>query len=182
MRPVFLIGYMGCGKTTLGQELAAQMKVRYIDLDEYIVQQQGKSVVQIFAQVGEAAFRNLETAALHEVAAMTDVIVGCGGGTPCQADNMSLMNGAGITVWLVTSPERITARLLLPEQKAKRPKVSALPPDSVLPLVKKELAEREIFYRQAQLQFDSTDIETGQATRRTARRLAAILLARFLPV
>ncbi len=182
MRPVFLIGYMGCGKTTLGRELAAQMKVRYIDLDEYIVQQQGKSVVQIFAQVGEAAFRNLETAALHEVAAMTDVIVGCGGGTPCQADNMSLMNGAGITVWLVTSPERITARLLLPEQKAKRPKVSALPPDSVLPLVKKELAEREIFYRQAQLQFDSTDIETGQATRRTARRLAAILLARFLPV
>jgi shikimate kinase len=114
MRPVFLIGYMGCGKTTLGRELAAQMKVRYIDLDEYIVQQQGKSVVQIFAQVGEAAFRNLETAALHEVAAMTDVIVGCGGGTPCQADNMSLMNGAGITVWLVSSPERITARLLLP--------------------------------------------------------------------
>ena len=85
------------------------------------------------------------------------------------------MNRAGITVWLTTSPERITDRLLLPEQKCKRPKINTLPSDEVLPLVVKELEERAPYYSQSQLLFDSTDIETARATERTARRLAAIL-------
>ena len=175
MRPVFLLGYMGCGKTTLGVELARQMKLRYIDLDDYIEQRQGMTVMEIFADLGEERFRVLETEALREVAAMTDVIVGCGGGTPCHGDNMALMNQVGITVWLTTSPERITARLLLPEQKAKRPKIAHLPDDEVLSLVVKELAARTPWYVRAQSQFDSTDIETAEATVRTARRFAAML-------
>ena len=175
MKTVFLIGYMGCGKTTLGEVLARQMDCRFIDLDEFIEQRQGMTVVQIFDEMGENRFRELETEALHEVASMTDVIVGCGGGTPCHGDNMALMNQAGVTVWLTTSPERITARLLLPEQKSKRPKINTLPAHEVLPLVKKELQSRSPFYAQAQLQFDSTDIETGPATARTARRLAKLL-------
>ena len=182
MKPVFLIGYMGCGKTTLGEALARQMGLRYIDLDEYIEQRCGMTVVEIFDKMGQDRFRELETEALLKVAAMTDVIVGCGGGTPCHSGNMDLMNEAGITVWLTTSPERISARLLLPEEKSKRPKIVDLPDDAVLPLVEKELEARSIYYRQAQLQFDSTDIETGPATRRTARRLATLLLARFLPM
>ena len=175
MKTVFLIGYMGCGKTTLGEVLARQLDCRFIDLDEYIEQRQGMTVVQIFDEMGENRFRELETEALREVASMTDVIVGCGGGTPCHGDNMALMNQAGVTVWLTTSPERITARLLLPEQKSKRPKINTLPSNEVLPLVKKELQSRSPFYAQAQLQFDSTDIETGPATAHTARRLAKLL-------
>ncbi len=173
--PVFLIGYMGCGKTTLGQALARCMNLRYIDLDEYIENRQGMTVVEIFDQMGEDSFRRLEAQALHEVAMMTDVIVGCGGGTPCQGDNMALMNKAGTTVWLTTSPERIAARLLLPEQQCKRPKINTLPPSEVLPLVRRELQARSPFYSLAQLQFDSTDIETASATARTARRLASVL-------
>ena len=175
MNPIFLIGYMGCGKTTLGEVLARQMGVQYIDLDEYIEQHQGMSIVEIFATMGEARFRELETAALHDVSVMKDVIVGCGGGTPCHGDNMALMNAAGTTVWLTTSPERITARLLLPEQKSKRPKIANLPDDAVLDLVEKELQVRSPYYTQAQLHFDSTDIETGPATERTARRLATLI-------
>ena len=175
MKTVFLIGYMGCGKTTLGEVLARQLDCRFIDLDEYIEQRQGMTVVQIFDEMGENRFRELETEALREVASMTDVIVGCGGGTPCHGDNMALMNQAGVTVWLTTSPERITTRLLLPEQKSKRPKINTLPSNEVLPLVKKELQSRSPFYAQAQLQFDSTDIETGPATARTARRLVKLL-------
>lgn len=175
MNPVFLIGYMGCGKTTLGEVLARQMDCRFIDLDEFIEQRQGMTVLQIFDEMGEQHFRKLETEALQEVALMTDVIVGCGGGTPCHGDNMSLMNQAGTTVWLTTSPERITARLLLPEQKSKRPKINTLSTHEVSPLVKKELQSRSPYYAQAQLQFDSTDIETGPATVRTARRLAKLL-------
>ena len=176
MKPVFLIGYMGCGKTTLGEVLARQMDLPYIDLDQYIEHQQGLSIVELFASKGENRFREIEAAALREVAAKTDVIVGCGGGTPCHGDNMSVMNGAGVTVWLTTSPECIAARLLLPEHKSIRPKIADLPDDAVLPLVKRELVAREPFYSQAQLRFDSTDIETGPATERTARRLATLLV------
>ena len=175
MKPVFLIGYMGCGKTTLGEVLARQLGYRFIDLDEFIEERQGMTVVQIFDEMGEKRFRELETEALREVASMTDVIVSCGGGTPCHGDNMAMMNQAGTTVWLTTSPERITARLLLPEQKCKRPKINTLPDDEVLPLVEKELQARTPHYSQSQLQFDSTDIETAEATARTARRLATIL-------
>ena len=175
MRPVFLIGYMGCGKTTLGEELARQMALPYIDLDGYIERQQGQTIVELFASVGEERFREIEAVALREVASMSDVVVGCGGGTPCHSDNMSLMNDTGITVWLTTSPERITARLLLPDQKAKRPKVVNLPDEAVLPLVQRELQARTAYYSQCQIQFDSTDIETAQATRRTARRLLQLL-------
>ena len=175
MKPVFLIGYMGCGKTTLGEVLARQMGLRFIDLDDFIEDLQGVSIVEIFDEMGENGFRELERAALQEVAAMTDIIVSCGGGTPCHGNNMDLMNRAGITVWLTTSPERITARLLLPEQKCKRPKINTLPNDEVLLLVQQELSDRTPYYAQAQLQFDSTDIETAEATDRTAHLLAAYL-------
>lgn len=175
MKPVFLIGYMGCGKTTLGEVLAQQMGVPFIDLDEYIERQQGMTIVEIFASEGEERFRQLETAALGEVAAMDGVIIACGGGTPCHGNNMTLMNEMGVTVWLTTSPERITARLLLPEQRVKRPKFNDLPDEAFLPLVQRELERRSPNYNQASLQFDSTDIETAPATVRTARRLATLL-------
>ncbi len=173
--PVFLVGYMGCGKTTLGEVLAQQMGLRFIDLDEYIEQLHGKTIVDLFNAVGEDHFRELESAALRQMVLLTDVIVSCGGGTPCHGDNMELMNRAGITVWLTTSPERITARLLLPDQKVKRPKIADLPAAAVLPLVQRELQARSHWYAQARLHFDSTDIETAEATCRTARRLAALL-------
>lgn len=177
MKPVFLIGYMGCGKTTLGVELARQMDVLYIDLDDYIEASQGMKITKIFDEMGENRFRELETEALRDVAVMADVIVGCGGGTPCHGNNMALMNQAGTTVWLTTSPEHITARLLLPDQKAKRPKIANIPDEAVLSLVEEELEVRAPYYRQAKFQFDSTDIETAEATERTARRLATVLSA-----
>ena len=177
MKPVFLIGFMGCGKTTLGEELARQMGVRYIDLDDYIEVSQGMKITEIFDEMGENRFRELETEALRDVTVMADVIIGCGGGTPCHGDNMALMNQAGVTIWLTTSPERITARLLLPDQKTKRPKIAKLPDDAVLFLVEDELEIRAPYYCQAQLQFDSTDIETAEATERTARHLAIVLSA-----
>ena len=175
MAPVFLIGYMGCGKTTLGEALARLMGLRFIDLDDYIEAQNSMSVAEIFDEKGEQRFREMETEALRDVAAMADVVISCGGGTPCHNDNMALMNEAGTTVWLKTSPERITSRLLLPEQKMKRPKIVHLPDEAVLPLVEKELLARASYYSKCQLQFDSTDIETAEATERTACRLASML-------
>ena len=173
-KTIFLVGYMCSGKTTLGRELALQLGVDFYDLDEMIEERAQMRATEIFAQLGEPRFREMEREALRMVAG-APAVVACGGGTPCYGDNMALMNEAGITMWLTTSPERITARLLLPEQKVKRPKFANLPDEAFLPLVKRELEARTPYYSQARLQFDSTDIETGPATERTARRLAILL-------
>ena len=167
---------MGCGKTTLGAALAAELGVPFVDLDDYIEERCEASISLIFKQRGERGFREIERRALVEVAASaTGSVVACGGGTPAWPGNMELMNGAGLTIWLTTSPERIAARLALPEQKAKRPLIAAMQDSEILRYVKENLARREPCYSQAQLRFDSTRIETARETVATARELAALL-------
>ena len=107
MKAIFLIGYMGSGKSTLGKALAQRCDIRFIDLDDYIEERAGKKIREIFAEDGEAAFRDLERRMLLEVSDMDNVLVACGGGTPCFGDNMELMNSRGITVLLQTSHERL---------------------------------------------------------------------------
>ena len=174
MPTIFLIGYMGCGKTTLGSVLAAVMNVPFVDLDDYIEERYEARITTIFKEIGEAGFRQLEKQALHEVVRLGG-IVACGGGTPCIEGNMELMNEMGLTIWLTTSAERIAARLCLPEQKAKRPLIAEKTDEEILEFVKEKLAEREPFYSKAQLRFDSTNIETATDTLETANLLAGIL-------
>ena len=176
MKPIFLIGYMGCGKTTVGEELARQTGKEFIDLDEFIEQKEGMTIEEIFDKKGEKEFRKLETAALEEVAKKRDVIIGCGGGTPCHGFNIELMNEAGSTVWLKSDPERLTARLLLPQEKAKRPKIAYLADEDVLPLVERELEERSLFYDQAKVHIDSSDIDNAKGLERTIKDIAYVLM------
>ena len=171
---IFLIGYMGCGKSTLGAALASVMNVPFIDLDDYIEEKCEAKITEIFRTMGETAFRQLEQQALREVAAMP-CIVACGGGTPCFEGNMQLMNRTGITIWLTTEVERIAARLCLPEQKAKRPLIANKTDEEIHAFITTQLAARTPFYSQAHLQFDSTHIETAPDTLHTATQLAAIL-------
>ena len=104
MQPIFLIGYMGSGKTTLGKALAKHLCKEFIDLDTYIECRFHASVKQLFAQRGEEGFRDLERRMLHEIADFEDVIVACGGGTPCYFDNMDYIVGHGFAIYLTTSP------------------------------------------------------------------------------
>ena len=176
MKPVFLIGYMGCGKTTLGEPLAKKLEWRFVDLDLYIEAKEGKTAKEIFMTCGEAHFRELEREALQEVATAGDnTIVACGGGTPLQEGNMELMNRLGITVWLRTSVERITSRLVLPEQRSKRPLLNNMSDEEIKESVKKGLKARNKFYKKAQLQFDSTYLESEEEIDGTAQRLASII-------
>ena len=138
---IFLIGYMGCGKSTLGAALASVMKVPFIDLDDYIEEKCEAKITEIFRTMGETAFRQLEQQALREVAAMP-CIVACGGGTPCFEGNMQLMNRTGITIWLTTEVERIAARLCLPEQKAKRPLIANKTDEEIHAFITTQLAAR----------------------------------------
>lgn len=176
MRPVFLIGYMGCGKTTLGEPLARELGWRFVDLDMYIEEKVGMTAKEIFMTCGEARFRELERESLQEVAACGgDTIVACGGGTPLQAGNIELMNRLGITVWLRTSVERITSRLVLPEQRSKRPLLNDMSDAQIMATVAHGLEMRTPFYEKAQLQFDSTRLESEEEIHDTAQQLATLL-------
>lgn len=172
---IFLIGYMGCGKTTLGRALAEAAHADFLDLDEYIEEKYETTITDLFARMGERCYRQLEREALIEVADRQGVIISTGGGTPCHFDNMDIMNSHGLTIWLQTTAERLALRLCLPGQRHNRPLIANLSDDEVLQTVKQALDYREQFYGKAQLRFDSTDIETAEQTAVTAQRLCTLL-------
>lgn len=168
MRPLFLIGYMGCGKTTLGRAVAQRVSMPLIDLDDYIEQRAGRTVSEIFATEGEAAFRALEREALAEVSAMSDVIVACGGGTPCQPGLMDAMLAAGTTVWL-EAPIPVLARRLA-EGKAQRPLIASLDDADLPPFIAEALGKRAPHYRRAAARFDSSRLETADEIAASAEK------------
>ena len=111
MKSIIIIGYMGAGKTTVGKALAKELGVMFYDLDWYIETRMHKTVKEIFDEKGEEGFRIIEHNMLHEVAEFENVVVSCGGGTPCFFDNMDYMNQLGTTVYLKATPETLHAHL-----------------------------------------------------------------------
>ncbi len=109
-KPIFLIGYMGSGKTTLGKKLASKLALPFIDTDEEIVKQIGMSITEYFAQYGEDAFRALEREQLRKFAERAAVI-STGGGAPCFFDNMDWIKANGYAVYLQMSPKALFDRL-----------------------------------------------------------------------
>lgn len=164
--PIFLIGYMGCGKTTLGEALRSFAGVDFVDLDQYIEEREHMSISSIFAQRGEDEFRRIEQEALHEVASRQAVIA-CGGGTPCRPGNMELMNSCGTTVWLNVPQDVLYRRLR--EGRAKRPLIAGKTDEQLRDFIAKSLHDREPYYSQAQYQFDSQYLETVDEVSASAR-------------
>lgn len=166
---VFLIGYMGAGKTTLGRALAAspargggEPPWRFFDLDEAVEQAYGHPVAEIFATAGEGRFRELEAAALHGLASLgAGTVVACGGGTPCFGDNMHFMLSHGTVVWL-DAPVDVLVRRLLEAPAGQRPLVAGKSPDVLRRFVASSLTVREPFYRRAHLRFDASRLDTAE--------------------
>lgn len=171
--PVFLIGYMACGKTTLGRALGLATGMRFIDLDEYIEERQGCSVAEIFSAEGEDGFRRIESEALLEVARMKRVIVACGGGTPCFGRNMEVMEAAGVTVWLRASVERTVARLL--EAGAARPLISGVSAAELPRFVERHCAARMPWYAKARYQFCSDFLEDEEQVATSVARFLLLI-------
>lgn len=146
---IFLIGFMGAGKTTLGKYAAKHNNLQFIDLDEYLEQKLGMEIRQVFHNRGEAYFREEERIALLEVATLAgDHIISCGGGTPCFFENIAFMNRAGTTIYLDLSAARLTERLR--NSPEKRPLLNSLTTDLQV-FVHHKLMERASFYAQAQV-------------------------------
>ena len=146
---IFLTGYMGCGKSTIGRKVAALMGMNFIDLDKDIEERNFKSVPDIFAQEGEKAFREKERLALHEVAQFEDIVIGTGGGAPCFFDNMQQMNEAGITIYLAPDNEILAYRLL--KSKTERPLIAGKSREELLAFIASALEKRAPYYEQSKI-------------------------------
>ena len=145
----FLVGYMACGKSRYGKEMAQRLGIRFIDLDEYIVNRERCSIAAIFSEHGEERFRKLETRYLHEVCELYEnFVLSTGGGTPCFNGNMSYVNERGETIFLNTDIEVIINRLK--NNRQKRPLISRLSEKELRTYVIEHFKERESFYRLAQ--------------------------------
>ena len=146
---IFLTGYMGSGKSTIGRKVAALLGMNFIDLDKYIEERNFKSVPNIFAQEGEEAFREKERQALREVAQFEDIVVGTGGGAPCFFDNMQQMNDAGITIYLAPDIETLAFRLL--KSKTERPLIAGKNKEELIQFIKTAIEKRSPFYEQSKI-------------------------------
>lgn len=144
----FLIGMMGAGKTYWSKKWATQCNIAHYDLDEVIEKQQESSVAEIFAQKGEACFREIETETLMQFGEKKSFLLAVGGGTPCFQQNMQWMNSNGITIWL-DEPVHILVERLKPE-KAHRPLLKHLSDEELHSFLKNKLEERKPFYGQSQ--------------------------------
>ena len=147
MKPIFLIGYMGAGKSAVGRALARKYGLEHIDLDWRIEQRFHQKISDMFATIGEEGFRRRERNMLHEVMGMEDVVVSVGGGTPCFFDNMEQMNAEGHTIYLQCSVGVLVERIMRSQNK--RPIVANKTKEELMDFVVKHLAEREVFYLQA---------------------------------
>lgn len=168
MRPVFLVGYMGCGKSTLGRAVAKASGLRFIDLDLYIEGRYHRSVSQLFAERGEEGFRMIERNIIREVADFEDVIVACGGGTPCFFDNMRHMNACGLTVFLDTSVHVLFDRLK--KGRFKRPLIAGKSDEELLRFISEALEARMPHYGEAAAVFPSDDLESAKAIESSVKK------------
>lgn len=173
MRRIIIIGYMGAGKTTVGRALATELGIEFYDLDWYIESRMRKTVKQLFDEVGEEGFRKIEHNMLHEVAEFENVVISCGGGTPCFFDNMAYMNLQGDTVYLKASPEILYKHLKM--GKSVRPLLLNKTPEEVQVFITEQLANREPYYSRAKYTVNVNLMDNHDKIRMSVEKVKQLL-------
>ena len=165
---LFLVGYMGCGKSSIGRRIARRLGVRCIDTDAEVEQREGASVVDIFRYEGEEYFRRAERTTLESIVAeaggQSDVVVSTGGGLPVWSDNMEYMNRAGRTVYIRRTAEQIASRLS-PYGRMKRPKLRGLNDEELVEFMRAGIESRREFYEKSMLTIDGGEHSDEEITR-----------------
>ncbi len=173
MRRIILVGYMGSGKTTVGKALSKATGMMFYDLDWYIENRMHTSVSKLFSERGEEAFRKIEYNMLHEVAEFEDVIISCGGGTPCFFDNMDYLNQQGDVVYLKANPETLYKHLLM--AKVERPLLKGKSPEELITYITEHLKERAPFYEKAQHTLDVSVLDTHDKIQNSVQNIRELL-------
>lgn len=153
---IFLVGYMGCGKSTKAKQLAHRLDCPVIDLDTEIVNKSGKTIAEFFSAFGESGFRDYESDMLKTFHYPEKCIVATGGGLPCFFDNMEWMNANGTTVYLQMEPAQLVSRL---QKREKRPLIKDLDDEQLLDFITEKLTERNPFYTQAKVIVNAFDLD-----------------------
>ncbi|GJG27900.1 shikimate kinase [Segatella baroniae B14] len=164
---------MGAGKTTVGKALAEDLGLTFYDLDWYIENRMRKTIKQIFDESGEEGFRKIEHNMLHEVAEFENVIISCGGGTPCFFDNMDYMNEQGETLYLKASPEVLYGHLRM--GKSVRPLLLNKTPEEVKVFIQEQLQKREPFYNKAKHILDVSLMDNFDKIKISVKQARALL-------
>lgn len=157
---IFLIGFMGSGKSSLGAAIAEDLELRFIDLDKSVETLAGKDMPTIFKTDGETHFRELEAKALRQQLKEEDFVMACGGGTPIYSDNMDAMNEAGVTIYLKLSTDTLTERLAAETES--RPLLNDLKGHELWTFVHENLTEREPFYLKAKYKVKAKDLKAAE--------------------
>ena len=154
---IYLIGYMGCGKSTLGKRLAKHLDLQFVDMDHYIEMRNHKTVPQIFAEEGEVEFRKKERKALEELSEFSNIVIATGGGAPCFFDNIDLMNNTGTTIYMNINPAILADRLI--HSKTERPLIKGKSQEELTVFIDEMLTKRRPFYSQAKYEITEPDID-----------------------
>lgn len=149
MKNIYLVGFMGTGKTTVGIILADKLKKAFVEMDEYIEQKENKKIADIFKINGEPYFRKIEHNVLKELALGKDLVISCGGGVICNDENLKILKETGIVFNLTASPQEIYART---KEHSHRPLLNVSDP---LGKIKELLLKRQPYYVQAHYSIDT---------------------------
>lgn len=147
---------MGSGKSTVGKKISSALGWDLIDLDKEIERREGKQLHEIFSGEGEAYFRKIESEVLRDLITDKNLIISCGGGTPCFHSNMDFMVRNGITVYLKMEAEELRSRLI--NSHSTRPLIKNLTPEGLLDYINKSLSEREKYYNQSEIIVKGLDV------------------------
>ncbi len=159
---LFLIGYMGCGKSTIGRKLSARLGCNLVDTDHLIEEREGCSIGEIFDRHGEEYFRSAERTVLDDLLAREgDLIVSTGGGLPMWGDNMERINSCATTIYLRRTAENIASRLSS-AGRAKRPKLRGLSDEELVLFMRKNIAERDGVYSRASIVIEANPLSDSE--------------------
>lgn len=154
---IFLIGFMGAGKTYWGRLLADKLGMPFFDLDEKIVEHAGHPITEIFGRHGEEDFRLMERDVLRRITNDNDsFVMACGGGTPCFFNNIDFLRALGIVVWINSTIDTLYQRLV--KEKPHRPLIRDVPDQQLKSFIAKKYSGRKIFYQQATVILPEEDL------------------------
>lgn len=157
---IYLIGFMGSGKTTMGRQLAEELAYSFVDLDEYIEEKCNKTISEIFKELGENEFRKIERSALTDSFGFKDTIIATGGGTPCYFDNMTLINKNGLSIYLEIDVHTLVKRLR--NSPVERPLIKNKTEKELSDFIFEKLQEREPFYSKSYFSIDNEIVSPAE--------------------